>query len=142
MSKITDVPLLLAAPPSAQAEGVETVQIFNANVTASGQPIVLPHGYVKVITWTYEIAPGAKLPEHKHLYQRYGYVLSGQLRVINTDTGKTEIFKLGDFIVEVRGQWHKAENIGIDPVKLLVIDQVAEGDGNVILRNKEAAATH
>jgi len=56
----------------------------------------------------YEIPPGAKLPEHQHNSQRYGYLLAGQLRVINTETGESKDYKPGDFIVESRGQWHRA----------------------------------
>jgi quercetin dioxygenase-like cupin family protein len=32
------------------------------------------------------------------------------------------------------GQWHQATNVGADPVKLLVIDQVEEGTKNTVLR--------
>jgi quercetin dioxygenase-like cupin family protein len=139
---LTAALLMLAAPLPAQAEGVKVDPMLNTEVTSSGQPIVLPRGHVRVITSTYEIAPGAKLPEHKHIYPRYGYLLSGQLRVTNVETGKSTTFNPGDFIIESIGQWHKAENIGTDPIKLLVIDQVPKGQDNVVLRNKDAAATH
>jgi quercetin dioxygenase-like cupin family protein len=142
---ITAVLLIFAAPLSAQAEGVKVEPISKTDVTSSGQPIVLPRGHIKVITSTYEIPPGAKLPVHKHNYPRYGYMLSGQLRVTNIKTGKSTTFNPGDFIIESLGQWHKAESIGTDPVKLLVIDQVAKsdkGDNNVVLRNKSAASAH
>lgn len=139
---ITAMLLVLAAPLSTQAEGVKVEPISKTDVTSSGQPIVLPRGHVKVITSTYEIPPGAKLPVHKHNYPRYGYMLSGQLRITNIKTGKSTTFKPGDFIIELLGQWHKAENIGTDPVKLLVIDQVAKGGDNVVLQNKSAASAH
>jgi quercetin dioxygenase-like cupin family protein len=76
--------------------------------------------------------PGATLPEHKHPAPRYAYVLSGTLRVSNTDTGKSDVYKSGDFIVEAVDQWHKAANIGSDPVKLLVIDTTEHGQNNVV----------
>ena len=34
----------------------------------------------------------------------------------NTETGRSEIYKQGDFIVEAIDQWHKAANIGADAV--------------------------
>lgn len=139
---ITAMLLVLAAPLSTQAEGVKVEPISKTDVTSSGQPIVLPRGHVKVITSTYEIPPGAKLPVHKHNYPRYGYMLSGQLRITNIKTGKSKTFNPGDFIIELLGQWHKAESIGTDPVKLLVIDQVAKGGDNVVLQNKSAASAH
>jgi quercetin dioxygenase-like cupin family protein len=51
-------------------------------------------------------------------------VLAGNLRVTDTDTKQVFNYKPGDFIVEVIGQWHFAENTGSTPVRLLVIDTV------------------
>jgi quercetin dioxygenase-like cupin family protein len=137
--------LMLATPLSARADAVKidavkVSPLLSTTVTTSGQPIVLPQGNVQLITSIYEIAPGAKLPEHEHNSQRYGYVLSGRLRVTNTETGKSDEFKPGDFIVEARGQWHKAENIGTEPTKLLVIDQVEPGGKTTVLRQPGVTA--
>jgi quercetin dioxygenase-like cupin family protein len=134
--------LVLATPLSAKADSVTVSPLLNTFTTVSGQPIVLPQGNVQLITSMYEIPPGAKLPEHEHNSQRYGYLLAGRLRVTNTETGKSQEFKPGDFIVESRGQWHKAENIGAEPIKLLVIDQVEPGQSTVVLRQPGAAAGH
>jgi quercetin dioxygenase-like cupin family protein len=66
-------------------------------------------------------------------------LLSGELRITNIETGKSVTYKPGDFIIESLGQWHKAENVGTDPIKLLVIDQVAKGqDNNTVLRKQHA----
>jgi quercetin dioxygenase-like cupin family protein len=102
--------------------------------TASGQPITLPQKNVQVVVSTYEIAPGAQLPVHKHPFARYASVQAGTLEVTNNDTGKSTIYKTGDFIVEMIGEWHRAQNIGDGPVKLLVIDQVEDGAPNTILQ--------
>jgi quercetin dioxygenase-like cupin family protein len=140
--RVAAVLLMLAAPLSAQAEGVKVTPISKTDVTSSGQPIVLPQGPVKVITSTYEIPAGAKLPVHKHNYPRYGYMLSGQLRITNIETGKSTTFNPGDFIIESLGQWHKAESIGTDPVKLVVIDQVAtDNENNTVLQDDKSAAS-
>jgi quercetin dioxygenase-like cupin family protein len=140
---LTAALLTLAAPLSAQAtEGVKVEPMLNTGVTSADQPIVLPRGHVRVITSIYEIAPGATLPEHKHIYPRYGYLMSGQLRITTVETGKSTTYNPGDFIIESLGQWHKAESIGTDPIKLLVIDQIPKGQDNVVLRNKDAAAAH
>ena len=132
--------VVLATPLSAKAEAVKVTPLLNTTVTSSGQPIVLPQGDIQLITSIYEIPPGAKLPEHEHNSQRYGYLLSGRLRITNTETGKSEEFKPGEFIVEARGQWHKAENIGAEPIKLLVIDQVEPGEKTTVLRQPDATA--
>jgi quercetin dioxygenase-like cupin family protein len=134
--------LVLATPLSAKADSVTVNPLLTTSVTASGQPIVLPQGNVQLITSMYEIAPGAKLPEHEHNSQRYGYLLAGQLRITNTETGTSQEYKPGDFIVESRGQWHKAENIGAEPIKLLVIDQINPGESTVVLRHPGATVGH
>jgi quercetin dioxygenase-like cupin family protein len=135
---VTAVALMLAAPLSAKADPVKISPLLSTAVTSSGQPIVLPRGKIQLITSIYEIQPGAKLPEHEHNSQRYGYLLSGRLRITNTETSKSVEYKSGDFIVESRGQWHKAENIGTEPIKLLVIDQVEPGEKTTVLRKQDA----
>jgi quercetin dioxygenase-like cupin family protein len=128
--------LILAASTLQAAEGTAVVatSVLSASVTASGQPIALPQGNVQVVVSTLEIAPGALLPEHKHPFQRYAYVLAGTLRVSNSETGKSEVYKPGDFIVEALGQWHQGGTFGTEPVKLLVIDQIEKDQSNVVLR--------
>lgn len=134
--------LMLATSLAAKADSVTVNPLLTTAVTASGQPIVLPQGDVQLIASMYEIPPGAKLPEHEHNSQRYGYLLAGQLRVTNTENGESKEYKPGDFIVESRAQWHKAENIGTEPIKLLVIDQIKPGESTVVLRHSDATADH
>jgi quercetin dioxygenase-like cupin family protein len=103
---------------------VVTTKVLTTTETSSGQPITLPKSDVEVIATTLEIQPHATLPRHLHPYPRYGYVLEGTLKITNDQTGTTQVFNAGDFIVEAIGQWHRAETVGDVPVKLLVIDQV------------------
>jgi quercetin dioxygenase-like cupin family protein len=130
--------LLGAAAHASEADRaavpVLVTPVLTASVTASGQPIVLPSGDARVVVSTYEIAPGATLPEHKHPFPRYGYVLAGTLRIANTETGHSDVYRAGDFIIEAKGQWHQAVSLDDRPVKLLVIDQVAGEQSNVIMR--------
>jgi quercetin dioxygenase-like cupin family protein len=127
--------ILIASSLHAQeARPVVVKPVLTTDVTASGQPIALPPKDAQLIVSTYEIAPGAVLPEHKHPFSRYAYVLAGALRVTNTDTGKSDVYNVGDFITEAVGQWHHGENIGTDAVKLLVIDHVEKGQSNVVLK--------
>lgn len=113
---------------------VVVTPVTTTTVTADGKPIVLPRKDAQVVVSIYDIAPGASLPVHKHPYPRYAYVLAGTLQVAKADTGETFTYKQGDFIVEVIDEWHQGANIGADPVKLLVIDQVEQGAQNTILR--------
>ncbi|MER8826825.1 cupin domain-containing protein [Mesorhizobium sp. M0938] len=142
MHKILASALLLTAALSAtaahalDASGTPVVvtPLASRTETASGQPITLPQKNVQVLVSSYEIAPGATLPVHKHPFPRYAYVEGGTLQVTNVETGKSTTYKSGDFIIEMIGQWHQATNVGADPVKLLVIDQVEEGTKNTVLR--------
>lgn len=125
---------LQAANGDDPAKPVVVTPVLSTSVTSSGQPIALPTKDATVAVSTYEIAQGATLPEHKHPYPRYGYVLAGEIRITNIETGKSETYKTGDFIIEAIGQWHQAANIGDRPVKLLVIDQVEGAGSNVVIR--------
>lgn len=142
MRKILASTLLVAAALYANAvlaldsagTPVVVTPLTSRTTTASGQPITLPQKNVQVLVSTYDIAPGATLPVHKHPFPRYAYVEAGTLQVTNVETGKSNTYKTGDFIIEMIGQWHQATNVGDGPVKLLVIDQVEEGAKNTILR--------
>jgi quercetin dioxygenase-like cupin family protein len=125
---------MAAAPAGAATPSAVTVTpLLSVTATPSGQPITMPQGDLRVIASTYLIAPGARLPLHKHPYPRYGYVLGGTLRVTDTDTHQVFTYKQGDVIVEVIGQWHFAENIGSTPVRLIIFDTVPKNDtGNTI----------
>lgn len=130
--------LLIASPLYADtqpaASKIVVKPVLSATTTSSGQPIVLPQKDAQVIVSTYEIPPGAVLPKHKHPFPRYAYVQAGTIEVTNLDTGKTQIFKTGDLILEAVDQWHFGANKGKAPVKLLVIDMVEKGAANVVLQ--------
>jgi quercetin dioxygenase-like cupin family protein len=113
---------------------VVVTPLASRTTTASGQPITLPQKNAQVLVSAYDIAPGATLPVHRHPFPRYAYVQAGTLKVTNVETGNSNTYKAGDFIVEMIGQWHQATNVGDGAVKLLVIDQVEEGAKNTELR--------
>jgi quercetin dioxygenase-like cupin family protein len=95
---------------------VTITELLSTTVTSSGQPIVLPQKDAQIVVSIYDVAPDATLPVHKHPYPRYGYVLSGELRVTNMETGRSDTYKPGDFILESVGQWHMGANLGSAPV--------------------------
>ena len=125
---------LLISPVQAQEQqDVAVTQLLSTTVTSSGQPIVLPQKDAQIIVSTYDVMPGVTLAVHKHPYPRYAYVLSGNIRVTNMETGRSDTYKTGDFILESVGQWHAGANIGDEQVKLLVIDMVEKGRTNTVL---------
>ena len=126
---------LVIAPLQAQERKEVTVtELLSTTVTSSGQPIVLPQKDAQIVVSIYDVAPDARLPVHKHPYPRYGYVLSGELQVTNMETGQSDTYKPGDFILESVGQWHRAANVGGKPLRLLVIDIVEKGQTNTVLQ--------
>ncbi len=126
--------LLVALSPFSQAADrpppVVVTTLLTTVATASGQPIILPRGRARLIVSTYVIAPGARLPAHRHLYPRYAYVLDGQLRVTEVKTHRKFDYKKGDFIAEMIGTEHFGENTGNTPLRLLVIDFVPKNVDN------------
>ena len=113
----------------ADAPAIQITPVARTNVTITGQPIVVPEK-PDVIVATATLAPGAQLPEHRHRYPHYVYVLEGVLTVVNTETRKTTEFKTGEFFVEMQNTWHYGSNRGAVPVRLLAIDQVPTGTLN------------
>lgn len=126
---------LAVAAAIAEEPAAKVTTLFSGTTTAAGQPILLPSGPVKIIVSEYEIAPGAVLPVHRHPYQRYAYVQAGTLRVTNAETGASMVYHAGDVIVEMVDLWHSGANIGQDPVRLLVIDQMPPDKSNTILKD-------
>ncbi len=127
--------LVLAAGSGARAaDGPSAQQLLSATQTVTGQPIALPQGPVQVTVWKIEIPAGGKLPVHKHPWPRYAYVLSGKVRVVYPDTGKTMEFGAGDVFFEGVDVWHYGETVGSEPVRLLITDQAPVGQVNMVLK--------
>ena len=114
--------------------GVTIMQLLSTTTTSAGQKIVLPKKDAALVASIFEIPSGARLPEHEHPYPRYGYILSGSLRVTDTETGESKTYRSGDFVLEAVGRWHTGANEGEDPTRLLVIDIVQNGHTNTVLR--------
>jgi len=74
----------------------------------------------KITTLRITIAPGEKLPMHKHPVVNVGYLVKGQLQV-TTKTGAVQKMKAGESIVEVVDQWHYGENTGKTDAVIVVI---------------------
>ncbi|NBW12799.1 MAG: cupin domain-containing protein [Caulobacteraceae bacterium] len=119
--------LLVAA---LQAAGPVITPLGRHDTTASGQSIEPPPVAI-VSAFTTELAPGAVFPEHRHPYPRFTYVLAGQLRVENLDTGQVYELKAGDVFIEPRGQWHRGTVVGAETVRMFAVDQTPDGASNV-----------
>jgi quercetin dioxygenase-like cupin family protein len=126
--------LLILAPPAA-AQPPLTRPLASIDATLSGQPIVAAPGRLRVTVSETTLAPGSRLPVHKHPFPRVVQVLSGRLLVTNLDTGKAHEAAAGDWLVDAVDQWHDAAVVGAEPVRLLTIDQAPPGAQVTIPRN-------
>lgn len=108
-------------------------EIARATHNAAGQTILLPQGPLQVVASIYDLAPGARLPQHKHPFQRYAYVLQGELMVQQADS-TSRVYHPGEFIIESVDRWHFGATVGSAPAKLLVIDQLPPGGDVTVTR--------
>jgi quercetin dioxygenase-like cupin family protein len=125
-----------AAVAKEPAPAEVVTEIARTTKTATGQPITLPQGPLEVVASMYTLAPGVRLPEHKHPYQRYAYILEGELMVQQGDAS-SRIYHAGEFVIESVDRWHFGATVGAVPVKLLVIDQLPPG-GEVTINRPTA----
>ena len=61
-------------------------------------------------------------------------MLSGRVRVTNLDTGQAAELKAGDMTIDPIDQWHRAEALGDEPVRLIAIDQAPPGAATTVRR--------
>jgi quercetin dioxygenase-like cupin family protein len=123
------------AAPAQDRAAVKVTPLASTNVTATGQPLKLPENPAMVSASRYVIAPGARLPVHKHPHPRYAFVVAGNLTVYDADSGQRFDYGPGDFIVEILDGWHYGENNGSEDVVLLVVDQTPDGHpSNTVIR--------
>ena len=123
---ILAVALFAASIPAYAAPQMTAKQILNTTTTATGQPIAMPSGRLRVIGSIVVIPPAYAGGYHKHIYPRYAYVLAGTLNVQDKG-GATRHYVTGSAFVETIGSWHRARVQGRTPVRLFVLDQMPQG---------------
>ena len=93
----------------------------------NGTPMpAYPAGQPEVTILRVRIAPGARLPMHKHPVINAGVMLAGELTVV-TEKGQTLHLKAGDPIIEVVEEWHYGHNEGAEPVELIIFYAGVQG---------------
>jgi quercetin dioxygenase-like cupin family protein len=122
-----------ALDSSTSAKTVVVKEIVDSFSNDAGQRIRLPSGPLRLVVSTYDIAPGALLPWHKHPYQRYAYVVEGDLTVDQAGRGP-RVYHAGEFVAESVNRWHFGENAGTTNVRLVVIDQLPPGKAATVLK--------
>lgn len=66
------------------------------------------------------IPPHSKLSWHKHPSINAGYMVSGEITVF-AESGKTQVVKAGDGLIELVETWHYGRNDGDIPAEIVVV---------------------
>lgn len=132
MRATLSLPLLLAI--AAAAQGPSTRILARGSTTVTGQPLAMPAGPLEVVMSVTEIPAGGTLPMHKHPWPRYAIVESGRLRVSYEAARLVREFGPGEAVIEAIDQWHEAQVVGPEPVRIVVIDHVPPGETNLVRR--------
>jgi len=118
---------LISMPAAAQAPGPIQKPLAALETTHSGQPLRGVAGAIKVSVTETTVPVGGAVAAHKHMHPRLVGVMAGRLKVTNLDTGAVTEAKPGDWMVDPIDQWHEAQVLGDEAVRLLVIDHAPPG---------------
>lgn len=103
--------------------------------TVIGETIYYPGGVeAKITSSIVTIMPGDQTKWHKHGAPLYAYVISGVVTVDYGDKGK-KVYPAGTDLMEAMDQWHRGENHGAEPARILAVHLGAEGVENTILKD-------
>ncbi|MFM1877390.1 MAG: hypothetical protein RLZZ241_256 [Bacteroidota bacterium] len=92
----------------------ETTSSWNGDVLPA-----YPKGQPKVTVLKFVIPPKTRLPDHYHTVINSGYVIKGELTVVDVNN-EVLYLKEGDVIVELVNKIHHGVNNGDVPVELVV----------------------
>ncbi len=113
-------PLSPGAAYAGESAGVRVETLLSADASWNGQVLpVYPEGQPRITILRIQIAPGTRLPMHKHPVINAGVLLGGELTVVAED-GATLRLKAGDALVELVDTWHYGRNDGDVPADIVV----------------------
>ena len=119
------------APTPKVVGGVQTL-LTKIEETVLNQPISYPVvGPAQISSAIVTLIAGEETGWHRHDAPMYAYILSGTLQV-SYDGGVVKIYKAGDAILEAIGTYHNGQNIGKDPVRIIVVNIGAVGVENTV----------
>ena len=85
-----------------------------------GQPIAYPQGGTPEVTaFLFEMAPGEETGWHQHPVPLLGYILEGQITILQA-SGEKRTVRAGGVSLESVGVLHNGINDGTVPVKMIV----------------------
>lgn len=114
--------------------------LMTTGSTWAGGDIVYPAGDPEVSAVILRIAEGEEPPWHCHPVPTMGYVLRGELEV-QTQDGKTAVFREGDAVVEVLRTVHRGRALQA-PVEVVVFYAGASGVPTTVLPGEDPGGTY
>jgi quercetin dioxygenase-like cupin family protein len=107
-----------------EMSGVKAAMKFQAPVEGFMTAL---NGKVDMRASEIEIDPGGGLKEHYHFGPGIRHVLAGQLTLVDSETGKEQTVRAGEYFYESGARRHIAVNRGKEPVKEAVVELVPAG---------------
>lgn len=99
-------------------ETVKTTTLLCTSTSWDGAPLPpFPAENPEIISKRYEFPPGAKLGWHHHDVINFGFLLQGELTIIDIN-GNVKTVHAGEAIVEMVGTIHHGENNGTETAVL------------------------
>jgi len=122
------------ARPTPSPKAVSGIEILMTKIeeTVLNQPLTYPvSGVAQISSAIITLLPGEETGWHRHDAPLYGYILSGVLQV-SYDGGVVKTYKTGDALLEAVGTYHNGQNLGSQPVRILVVNIGASGIENTV----------
>ena len=112
--------LLAGLAQAAEPEPLTAQVLRQATSAWDGSPLPpYPAGTPQVTVLRITLPPGHAVPLHRHPAINAGYVVSGELTIVN-EAGRSQRFTAGEAAIETVDQWHYGRNDGTEPTVLIV----------------------
>ncbi len=120
-----------APAPSPTVGGVQ-ILMTKLQETILNQTLSYPvTGQAQVSSAIITLASGEETGWHRHDAPLYAHILSGVLQV-SYDGGIVKTYKAGESLLEAIGTYHNGQNLGKQPVRILVVNIGAVGVENTV----------
>ncbi len=112
--------LLIQSGCAPEASKTEVTKLAETTTSWNGDVLpAYPEGQPKVTVLKFVIPPKTRLPNHLHTVINSGYIIKGELTVVDINEEELHL-KEGDVIVELVNKIHYGVNNGNIPVELVV----------------------
>ena len=121
----------IAAPTFSQAVSSKLL-LDKVSKTVLGQNIAYPDTSTAQLTSSIiTLQPGEETGWHRHDAPIYGYIISGKLEV-SYEGKSAKTYRAGTAFMDAIGSYHNGKNVGVVPLRILVVNVGAEGVQNTV----------